>query len=178
MIEPKNVNAFEIDNCLHVIMASNNDWVVPASADERRYAVFDVSDARLGELDYFKKLNEELDGGGLAAMLHDLLGMDLGEWHPREDVPQTEALRRQKVLSLKGVAGIVFGFAEAGVLPEPHRVLGKPNVVMTSGEDSGRGWGGGQAGRRLNCTTKTAAGLRRSLRSGASPTTSPGARGD
>jgi hypothetical protein len=30
-------------------------------------------------------------------MLCDLLTMDLGAWHPRKDIPQTEALAAQKV---------------------------------------------------------------------------------
>ena len=44
MIEPKGVDSFQMPNRLKILMATNNDWVVPASADERRYFVLDVSD--------------------------------------------------------------------------------------------------------------------------------------
>lgn len=43
MIEPKGVDAFFAPNRLKVIIASNNTYVVDASDDERRYAVFNVS---------------------------------------------------------------------------------------------------------------------------------------
>ena len=43
-IEPKFVNLFQTTNRLKILMASNADWVVPATADERRYFVLDVSD--------------------------------------------------------------------------------------------------------------------------------------
>jgi hypothetical protein len=33
-------------------------------------------------------------------MMHELRALDLGRWHPRQDVPQTEALRQQKLRSL------------------------------------------------------------------------------
>ena len=33
MIEPKGVDPFPMPNRLKILMASNNDWVVPASAD-------------------------------------------------------------------------------------------------------------------------------------------------
>ena len=45
MIEQKGVDAAPWKNRLHVIMAANADWVVPASHDERRYAMFDASPA-------------------------------------------------------------------------------------------------------------------------------------
>ena len=48
MIEPKGVDSFQMPNRLKILMASNNDWVVPASADERRYFVLDVSDTPQG----------------------------------------------------------------------------------------------------------------------------------
>ena len=47
MIEPKGVDPFSVRNCIHLLMSSNADWVVPAGADARRYFVLDVSDAQM-----------------------------------------------------------------------------------------------------------------------------------
>jgi hypothetical protein len=50
MIEPKGIDPFPVRNCLHPLIASNEAWVVPASGDERRYAVAEVSGARIGDV--------------------------------------------------------------------------------------------------------------------------------
>jgi Family of unknown function (DUF5906) len=42
-IELKGVDPFEVYNMLHFIMVSNNNWVIPASLDARRFAMFDVA---------------------------------------------------------------------------------------------------------------------------------------
>jgi hypothetical protein len=99
VIEQKGVDAVLWENRLHVIMAANAEWVVPASHDERRFAMFDVSNARVGDRGYFDALHAELMSGGLGAMLFDLLRVELGDWHPRQIV-KTEALRSQKERSL------------------------------------------------------------------------------
>ncbi len=52
-IEAKHQNLVEVVNMLHVYMASNLDWVVPASLEERRYFVLDVADNRLGDREIF-----------------------------------------------------------------------------------------------------------------------------
>jgi Family of unknown function (DUF5906) len=39
-VEAKYCDKVEVKNRLHILMASNANWVVPASPDERRYAVF------------------------------------------------------------------------------------------------------------------------------------------
>lgn len=90
-------------NQLHVVMASNEDWVVPATADERRFAVFEADEDAARVFPHFAALIEEDGQSGaerrriLSAMLCDLLTMDLGGWHPRKDIPQTDALAAQKV---------------------------------------------------------------------------------
>ncbi|MGE0523025.1 MAG: DUF5906 domain-containing protein [Variibacter sp.] len=40
--EPKGRPIVSGPNMLHVVIASNEDWIVPASADERRFAVFEA----------------------------------------------------------------------------------------------------------------------------------------
>lgn len=97
--EGKNKPIIDGPNHLHVVIASNEDWVIPATPDERRFAVFEAdADARAKlPASFFDDLNAQMRGGGRAAMLHDLLAMDLGDWHPRKDIPQTEALAAQKV---------------------------------------------------------------------------------
>jgi hypothetical protein len=74
MIEPKGVDSFQMPNRLKILMASNNDWVVPASADERRFFVLDVPDTRKGDKVYFTKLAAAIEGEELSAFLDYLLG--------------------------------------------------------------------------------------------------------
>jgi hypothetical protein len=123
LIEPKFVDATLWPNRMHLLMAANANWVVPASADERRFAVFDVSNryARNAAPEkereaYFNALYAELNNGGLGAMLYDLLHWDLGDWHPRR-VPATEGLQKQKALSLPPLARWMELMLQDGKLP-------------------------------------------------------------
>lgn len=98
-VEGKGKPIVQGPNQLHVIMASNEDWVVPATADERRFAVFEVDEIAAKQFAQFGVLIEEGPARDrvLAAMLHDLMTMELGDWHPRRDIPQTKALLDQKL---------------------------------------------------------------------------------
>jgi hypothetical protein len=115
-IEPKFRARIQVPNRLHVIMASNEDWVVPAGPDERRYAVFDVSERHKQDENYFNALYQEINNGGRSAMLYDLQRMDLGDWHPRSNVPRTEALKNQMRLSLSATGEWLASLLEDGVL--------------------------------------------------------------
>lgn len=115
MIEQKGVDATPWKNRIGMIMTANADWVVPASHDERRYAVFDVSADRAQSDAYFKPLYQELNNGGLAAMLYDLQHVELGDWHPRR-IPQTEALQQQKLRSLQPLYEWFEGLLSDGLL--------------------------------------------------------------
>jgi Bifunctional DNA primase/polymerase, N-terminal/Family of unknown function (DUF5906)/Primase C terminal 2 (PriCT-2) len=100
VIEQKGVDAIAWRNRLKVVMSANADWVVPATHEERRYAAFEVSGTRIDDKPYFKALHAQINAGGLAAMLHELQRLPLGDWHPR-DIPHTAALREQKARSMK-----------------------------------------------------------------------------
>ncbi len=122
--EPKGVNAYSVLNALKLMLASNEKWVVPASGNERRYAVFEVSAKHKQDHAYFRRMADQLDNGGLGAMLHDLLETDLEGWHPRQDIPQTEALARQKELTAEPEVKLMADILESGDLPGR---CGKPN---------------------------------------------------
>lgn len=99
-IEAKGRDGVTVSNMLHIIMASNEDWIVPAGEDERRYAVFGVSSDHMQDEQWFRPLYAEIAAGGLGAMLYDLLRIDLGDWHPRR-IPKTAGLLEQQSQSLR-----------------------------------------------------------------------------
>ena len=77
MVEPKGINAFAARNHIHLVMASNGEWVVPAGADARRYFVLDVSDERKQDTEFFGAVVKQMESGGREALLHMLLARDL-----------------------------------------------------------------------------------------------------
>jgi hypothetical protein len=101
-IEGKGRDTYTAPNTLHVMMASNENWVVPASEDARRYAVFDPLDTKIGDEAYFNAIDAEMENGGHAAMLYELRNRDISGFNHRK-VPQTSGLSDQKALSLKPV---------------------------------------------------------------------------
>jgi Family of unknown function (DUF5906) len=115
-IEPKYFAPFQVPNLLHIMMSSNNDWVVPAGPHARRYAVFKVSDKRMDDFAYFSALRSELDNGGVEAMLYDLLRLDLDNWHPMQ-IYKTAALMEQKARSLRGLDAWIETMLQEGSLP-------------------------------------------------------------
>jgi hypothetical protein len=123
-IEGKFQDATTNKNRLHICMSTNNEWVIPAAKDERRYYIDTVnnqygkSTASDGSRErYFNKLWSEMDSGGREAMLHDLLKMNLGDWHPRTHIPETKELTEQKAMSLNAIESAMRTMLEDGVFP-------------------------------------------------------------
>jgi Family of unknown function (DUF5906) len=98
-IEGKYQNVVAAVNMLHIMLASNSDWVVPVSLKGRRFAIFDPADNRMGDRKYFSDIVKQMESGGLAAMIWDLLHYDLSGFEVR-DLPNTQALVDQKLNSL------------------------------------------------------------------------------
>ena len=103
LIEPKYRTAAPAANMLHLMMFSNEDWVIPASLDERRYVMMQAAADRIGDFAYFAALDAQMANGGLAAMLHYLQNMDIRDFHPRRSAPDTEELAEQKMHSMDTV---------------------------------------------------------------------------
>ena len=84
---------------LHLIIATNNDWAVPAGLDERRFMAIHVGNAQQQNTEYFTRLWHQLNTGGKARLLWELLNRDVSKFDPFK-IPQTKELMKQKMLSL------------------------------------------------------------------------------
>ncbi len=104
-------------NLVHLMMASNEKWIVPAGPEARRFAVFDVAPNRQGDRKFFGELHNQLNQGGLGGMVHDLLHLDLEDWHPSRDMPRTQALAEQKLLGLTAAMKWWYETLSRGELP-------------------------------------------------------------
>lgn len=116
-LERKGVDVVQIDSYVRLLFTSNEDWVIPATADERRYAVFDVPDHRKDDEPYWADLYAQIKGSGTAGFL-----AFLNTWEPPEGVevrkpPQTKGLARQKLAGLKNAGRWWYDLLAEGVLP-------------------------------------------------------------
>jgi len=93
-VEPKGKDAFSVRNHVNLIIASNQNWVVPAGLVDRRFFCLDVSDNHIQDQRYFKAILDQMKNGGLAAMLFDLLEYDISQVDLGH-IPRTVALLDQ-----------------------------------------------------------------------------------
>ena len=99
-IEAKFRKPLVVPNMVHLIIASNETWVVPAGIDDRRFAVFDVSDAHKDDAEFFESVSKQLFAdGGLSALLYDMLE-DSGEDTNLKKIPTTAARAEQQESSM------------------------------------------------------------------------------
>jgi hypothetical protein len=112
-IEAKGIDPIRLTNYVRLVMTSNEDWVVPAGKDERRFAVLDVDPRCAQQHEYFREMDAELNAGGYEHLLGDLMRFDLESVDLRK-VPRTAALLEQKLRSLDPVDSWWFGRLMAG----------------------------------------------------------------
>ena len=97
-IERKGFDILTVPNHIHLMIASNSEWIVPAGPDERRFAVFDVADKYKQNTKFFAAVRKQLfEGEGLQALLYDLLECRVNT--DLREIPKTKALSDQKQLS-------------------------------------------------------------------------------
>ena len=92
-IEPKGINAFHVDNFLNLIIASNNEWVVPGGSNERRFLVLDIGNEKQQNHKYFKAIVDQMFNSGrlgLRAMYYDLLRVKV-DFEEISTIPKTKA---------------------------------------------------------------------------------------
>jgi Family of unknown function (DUF5906) len=118
IIEDKNVKvAPRIPNHIGVVMAVDRKRAIRLDPGDRRFASFEVSNERVGDFEYFKALNAEMENGGLAAMLYDLRHMPLGDWLPKAHIPDTAARNELKEEGLSETEKVFLDMLKEGDVP-------------------------------------------------------------
>ncbi len=123
MIEAKGVDPIRLKNYVRLLMTSNEDWVVPAGKDERRFCVLKINPRCAQNSDYFREMDEQLNSGGREALLYDLMHYDLAGINLRK-IPRTPALLDQKLASLDSVDQWWYGRLWDGDLTQGGRRWG------------------------------------------------------
>ena len=105
-VEQKFGQRISMKSMHRMIITSNHDQVIEASADERRFLVCDVSDKRRGDYDYFAPLVRIVKGeddATLAAFMHELQTRDIRSWKPEQAARNAASVARvrQKSLSVE-----------------------------------------------------------------------------
>jgi hypothetical protein len=115
LIELKGKESFTVRNLTRVVVIGNEEWLVPASADERRWAVFEVGEGRKQDRQYFEEMRLGLDEqGGGAHLLRYLM-----DYKITQDVnlaPNTIGLTSQKISSLEPVPQWWYDTLAAGTI--------------------------------------------------------------
>jgi hypothetical protein len=133
-IEAKGRDAISVPNYLHVLISSNEDWVVPAGENERRFYLLDVPTIKIQDESWFGPIKDQMEKGGHEAMLYDLLHYDLGDWHPRR-LPRNNEIASQQARSLGPLDSWWIELLETGTLAgcDP---MGRPDRAISNGYDA------------------------------------------
>lgn len=99
MIERKGKDSYRVKNCLRTVIIGNEEWLVPATEDERRYAVFNVGDGRINDRSFFKNMRLDMEAGGYRYLLRYFLDLDFSKIDVTQ-APETSGLVDQKRNSL------------------------------------------------------------------------------
>lgn len=88
-INPKHVTAHEETNHVNIVFLSNEAMPLVLEKDDRRHLVVWMPPSMPDG--YYSGALEEIRNGGVAALHHYLLNVDLGDFHPGSRPPMTEA---------------------------------------------------------------------------------------
>jgi hypothetical protein len=125
-IERKTIDRIQVPNRLSIVTATNEDWGVPIEIGDRRWAAFKCDErysyknCTAAEREaYFDPLYAEMENGGLAAMLYDLLRRPVTANAIRR-VPNTDEKARLKALNFNSFDKFFWDVLQAGELPEHY----------------------------------------------------------
>lgn len=94
MVERKGLDAVPYRNCMRLVVASNEDWFIPAGPHSRRWYVIDIPPTHANNESYFDAIYEQMEDGGYEAMMYELRRREIKS--NLKKAPETELLMEQR----------------------------------------------------------------------------------
>lgn len=116
-INEKHQPSRQIKSYHRFFSATNAEWFKSTERDDRRDFVLRVSEHRKGDFKFWDALEDEIKNGGVEALTHDLLAMDLSGFNVRNK-PNTRELTEQKLQSLDKFPRWWFNCLTRGTISE------------------------------------------------------------
>ena len=111
-VERKGIDAIQQPNYLKVFMATNSQWAIPATSDERRYFVSDMETRQ--DRAYYAELSAAMEDKSVqSAFLYAMLNRDITGFHTG-DIPESDALKDQRLHSMDSVGKWMVDSISAG----------------------------------------------------------------
>ena len=126
-INEKHQPSRQIQSFHRFIVATNASHLKHTDRDDRRDFALRVSEAHKNDHQYWQALYQEIDSGGVEALVNDLLAMDLSGFNVRVK-PETAELLEQKLQSLEPVPRWWHECLVMGTLNEEE---GWPDFIAT-----------------------------------------------
>lgn len=125
-INPKNMAAYDERNHVNLVFLSNEAQPVVLEEDDRRHGVIWTPE-KLSQ-DFYAGVKREIENGGVGALHHFLLHMDLGDFTEGTLPPMTDAKRELIDLSMDSPSRFVLAFERGDIEGFPG--LNTPKLLM------------------------------------------------
>jgi len=132
--EQKGINAVSVDSYTRVVFTSNERWMVPADADDRRFVVLDCATTHVKDMTYYRSIMDEMKNGGVVELYNFLLYYDYETVDIRQ-APSTRALILQKLQTLTSVDRWWYTVLSRGSFSSHDDV-----IEYVEGSESQAGW--------------------------------------
>lgn len=130
-VEKKGVDAAPSRNYTRLVLLSNSAWQVPATLrDERRFFGLRCSNGRQGDQAFFQRMREQMDRGGLGALMYDLVHYQPSspDWSMLRKPPITPHLQTQQRASLDPISSFLLELIEHGIYEFERDA--EPSIVL------------------------------------------------
>lgn len=101
--EQKRIDEITLTNFNNFFITTNNEKSMPIQEAERRYAVFDMSDTKMGDHEYFNNLIEWRNKPENIQALYNFLKVRNISNVNLKNIPETNALHESRILSLPAI---------------------------------------------------------------------------
>ena len=129
ILEAKGVDPIRMRNRMIFMVASNEESIVPADKADRRWQLFTVGNMRRNDRKYFARIIDQMNNGGLEAMLFDLLNRSLKDGPDPQVTIKNDELFNQIINAATPEVRYLYQILEDGRLPQ-NTVHGRRSTTI------------------------------------------------